>query len=297
MQGQNLRVVHRKELDTARWESLIASDPSASLYQTIWYQDLITDGDWYAVVSDDYDAAMPFALIRKGFGRLLAIDTVVNPLLIQRSIVLPCSKSYYLRDFMRFLERNFRQINLKVEHHKTTEIDAKSLQNHTINLEGDAEIVTQNYNRNTRRNIKSALESGVTIEKTDDVEATMKLLIAHDETGLVGKNNTMLKNLIATSIRNEQGYLLRAVAQNEMCGVGFFINYNRRVYFLLCASNDIGIKLKAMYALIDYAVKLSVGGFDVFDFTGSNIDSIARRNLSFGAEVEVYDIINFSKWF
>jgi hypothetical protein len=74
------------------------------------------------------------------------------------------------------------------------------------------------------------------------------------------------------------------------------MRFNKRIYFLLIASDAFAKKNGLTFALIDHMIAHYAGQFELFDFTGSQMKTIAQRNEGFGAQIETYFRYQ-KKWF
>ena len=160
--------------------------------------------------------------------------------------------------------------------------------NHILDIGRDYKEIRSGYNRNTLRNIRHAIKLGVTIEYENNPDMVVSFLAANDQSGSIHRYTSEIRELIKSSFDTLKGFAIKASIDDKIHSIAFFIEDNDRLYFLLCASDPIGKANKSMYLMIDRVIISYARKKNIFDFTGSNIENIARRNISFGAKTETY---------
>ena len=56
--------IHRKDIETEKWNGIIADSPAETIYPYSWYLDAVAD-NWSALVADDYRFIMPVVWKKK----------------------------------------------------------------------------------------------------------------------------------------------------------------------------------------------------------------------------------------
>jgi len=56
--------IQRKDIDTEKWNGVIAESPSETIYPYSWYLDAVSE-NWSAFVVDDYRFVMPLVWKKK----------------------------------------------------------------------------------------------------------------------------------------------------------------------------------------------------------------------------------------
>jgi hypothetical protein len=160
--------------------------------------------------------------------------------------------------------------------------------NHLLPI-GDTEAqVRSRYHRNVRRNIDKATAKGITLHSEACHPRILPFLVRYDTTSLLSKWENNIREAM-TVFQDKGGFAWTAEQGGEVQAAAYGVVYGDRVYFLLCQSSPAGKQAAAMYLLIDHLLAEFAGGkYKWFDFTGSGMPSIARRNLGFGAVREEY---------
>ena len=281
-----IRFLSRDEIDDKKWDDCIKSSSSNIVYGLTWYLDAITAKKWTAYVLDDYKAVMPF--IRKF---TFLIPRVIPPLLCQQLGIF--SKNDLLSQsncdtFYSMLKRNMWRFDVKTKTNLPENVHMDIKINHVLLLDKSYEDIEKKYNRNTKRNILQAKNVKLNLLKPLDYITTFEFLMLNDPSGIIKKYAANIKNFMATVHLLNKGFSIVAMENNIIRAAALLIVEDDRLYFTLCASNDKGKKTKAMYLIIDHIIKEYSGSKKIFDFTGSSIENISRRNDGFGSDKEIY---------
>lgn len=280
------KVLMRNQIDDHQWNSCINLSENRSVYALTWYLDAVTDAKWKAIVLDDYRAVMPVFRKCKFF-----IPYVMQPLLCQQLGIFSGDtflSALEVNNFFQILKQGILKFDIMCSSNLPEDISYIKKVNHVIKMDNNYEAISSEYNRNVKRNINTCNKEAFTYSETIDTEIFLDFIITHDQTNIVSKCRTNIKNLIDSAFNRKAAFFAVLYEDNSIRAAAFFIEDMDRLYFLLCASDQRGKKTKAMYLLIDLVIKKYAGKKKYFDFTGSNISSIARRNLSFGSDEEIY---------
>lgn len=279
----DFRIVSRADLDLRRWNDMCLKEEGDSLYNQAWFLDAMTQKSWSAIVMDDYVAALPFYRKKKWF-----ISYVVPPLLCQRMAIMGKADDTQRRLLYERLLQQGCKVVVSSDDQVPEGFTVGKKVNHIVSLSGSYDEISQKFNRNTRRNLNDFMQSGLTLEAYDDVKLVCQFLAKHDQTGLIARYIKNFEDLMVTSMQQGCGHILVSLFEEALVSVGFYIEWQSRIYFLLCASDATGKKYSATYAIIDAILQKYAGAGLIFDFTGSGIPGVARRNEGFGAITETY---------
>lgn len=290
-----IRLLRRNEIDDEKWNKSIATSIHVSVYALTWYLDAMTDSKWQAWISGDYEIVMPFYKKYK-----YGIPYITQPFLCQRLGLFHNKKEITPNEIDAFYDKLSSKVfkyDILTNDDFPFRLKHVKKENQILDLTLTYENLVKNYNRNTKRNLTfaKAVENHH-VNENKDIKAQIDFLKDNDPTLLLKKHYSKVEILIKSSISLKSGFLVSVVENDEIRASAFFILYEKRVYFLLCASDHRGKQIKSMYLLIDHVIQKYAGENKIFDFTGSNIQSIAQRNLGFGASVENYYHVKGS-WF
>lgn len=284
---EKIKILDTSEIDISKWDKYVSNTGGWSLYCKSWYLNAITQNSWKALIYGDYEGVIPFITTKKVFFNFCYPSplTKQNDFLF-RELGFSEKSNVYLH-----LTKHFSRIELLtpswIENSGFT--SSKKI-NHVIPLEGKTiQNIRGNYNRNTKRNINNAVLNEIYISEIFNIKEISKFIISCDNTKFFLKYPHILPSLLPEILEKGRGKVYGAFKNKDLTAIGIFVVEDLRVYFLICCSNQVGKDTKSMFLLIDEAISFYCNlGMSVFDFTGSSIKSIARRNLGFGSIEEVY---------
>jgi hypothetical protein len=291
-----IRYFSNNEIDKLKWDECISNSSPSLPYAFSWYLDIVSPG-WGGLISDYYEAVMPLPFKKKWF-----ITYAYKPFFVQqlgvfsRDIITPA----IIDSFIQKIPERFRFIHTTLNESNTINKSLTRVKciNHIIAIDKDYQDIYKGYNRNCRRNIKKALNGGLSID-LPDIQQFVKFISEHlgQKISTFGKEQSnLLEKIVAASIRNKTGELTGVFTrQHELCAAGFFIQTQDRHVFSVCASSEKGKQYYAMYLMVDDQIKKSAGFKKWFDFSGSNMKGIAYFNQSFGARGVAYPILHLNR--
>jgi len=290
MLKSKLKYLEREEIDIDKWDDVIKKSLQSRIYAYSWYLDAMTDYKWSALIIDDYVSVFPI-LVKK----ILFIPYVTHPYLCQQLGLFTTDPGYidqHSNIIIKYLKSNFLKTETTINNHFAVGKNIKVRSNHVLGLDLKYTDIYKNYNRNTRRNINKASEGELILRNSKDVPSFIEFMKIHDETDVVRRIEKNILALIKTTFDKGNGTLIIAEDELGIHSTAFYIKDEQRIYFLLCASDTLGKERKDMFFIIDEIIRRYAGQKFIFDFTGSNMENIARRNVGFGAETEIYYHLN-----
>lgn len=283
-----IKILKRAEIDIVKWDACIQNAKTSNLYACAWYLDIMTEKKWQAIVYGNYDVCFPFLLKWKWF-----IPYIVQPALCQRLGIYSLYDSEVDVIYKQLLKLCFK-VNICISDRAPSFFVHKRRQNHILDLQKPYELLYHNYNRNTKRNIAHSKSLGLKLEFVLDVDEVYLFLSNYDVTAYLKKNDRIVKSLVQTSMMEHGAFVVSAKHGESTVAMAYFMAYGNRLYFLLCASSEVGKATKAMYFLLDEVIRMYSHRPMILDFTGSILPSIARRNVGFGAQEEIYHQISWT---
>ena len=293
MLKSKLKYLEREEIDIDKWDDIIKKSLQSRIYAYSWYLDAMTDHKWSALIIDDYVSVFPI-LVKK----ILSIPYVTHPYLCQQLGLFTTDPGYMDQHsyiVIKYLKSNFLKTETTINSHFKVGKNINFRSNHVLGLDPKYTDIFKNYNRNTRRNINKANEGELILSNSKDVPSFIEFMKTHDETDVVRRIEKNILALVETSFDKGNGTLIIAEDKLGIHSTAFYIMDEHRIYFLLCASDEIGKERKAMFFIIDEIIRRYAGQKFIFDFTGSNMENIARRTAGFGADTEIYYHLNL-RW-
>lgn len=285
MHKLKIQYLRREDINENAWNHVVRHSPFNRVYAYSWFLDAMSDCAWTGIVIGDYEAVFPVLIKKKLF-----IPYVTTPPLCQQLGIYMMDQhntALYLGDILKSL-KSYLKTEVTVHTGSGFPNHCTIRTNHILSLNAPYEILQKGYNRNTIRNLHTAKKADTTIMQLFEVKSFLDFTQEHEPSGSIKHIYTQLHQLISHTLLHRNGHIVAVYHEGRPEAMAYYIEDQERIYFLVCASTEKGKTLKMMYLLIDHLIKTYADTSKIFDFTGSNMPSIARRNLGFGATVEAY---------
>ena len=285
-----IKFLSHSEIDFDKYDNCIENSMQGKVYAMSWYLDAVFP-NWSAYIVDDYNIVMPVPMKRK-FGLQYALQPqFCQQLGIFSKSWLSRMQAQELLDKLPFLYR------LCLNSGNADICKAKTMRpNYVLDLSETYEIIGRRFSQQCRRNVKKAKSF---VQHVAEITKDEYLTFLHDNAGQwIGKLQTpILTKLIDNamtakcaeflSVRDEQSQVLAAV---------FFLKWHDRLYYLSPVSSEEGRNCLSMSFLMNDIIERNSGMSMLIDFEGSSIESIRNFYVGFGAENELYPMIERNMW-
>ncbi|MBN2698607.1 MAG: hypothetical protein JXR52_07250 [Bacteroidales bacterium] len=291
-----IQFFQRKEIDTNRWNDVIASSPAETIYPYSWYLDAAAE-NWSAFVGEDYRFVMP-VIWRKRFG----IRYAFHPPFVQQLGVFgrEVTDPFLLQQFLREVGSAFRFGNIQLNSQnmigEEPGWEVSDRRNYELLLDRDYDTLYGHYSTNAKRNLKKALDHHPEISEDITLDELIQLKI---EAKISNRDNSYINwinNLFTAILDRGRGKVIGVRQEGRLIAGVFFAFSLKRSVYLLSASCDEGMETRAMFAIVDRFIRQNAGSGIILDFEGSNIPSIARFFSGFGAEPTTYQAVSFGRF-
>ena len=285
MRNSNIQIVNNKELDKVIWDKKICSSDSPSFFMLSWVLDILHP-NWDALVYLNYEAFMPIPKAKK-----IGLTYVFQPKFIRSLSIFNENEDHRLAIIAIFRE-TYSLVNINLDFELKESNSNGVFQK--LSIPCSRELLHNAYSKNAIRVISKL-----------DVEIEYKLI--YDAGTFINffkniknikslKSNSYVKlhQLISETLKRENGKLIAAFYNGEMIACGFFIFFQKQVYFLKGTVNKIGREKGAFYGLIDHVLQSVLGNFEQLDFVGSNDKGVANFYRKFGAQDFHYSILKYN---
>lgn len=278
-----IQYLKHEEIDFKKWNNLISTDVFSS--PLVYAEALnIASPKWNALIYGNYEYV--FAVpIKKKLG--------IIPYVWQPQFIPPVG--IYGLNPEKSIIHEFKNALSQIR-------ASKKLHSFTKFGESDLELKTQflknsfnRYNENTKRNIAKFENTLYEVRYTDSTDFLVDVF--YKEKGNQIKNIKfssieLLRKLCQYLVQYNFGKVVSIYNdKNELLAIALFINHNNTITYYKGAVTDIGKKNGAMHYLIDYGIRKLSDTINVFDFGGSNVDSVAKFYKGFGGEDRIYYLI------
>lgn len=291
-----IRFFRNDEIDRKRWDECIEGSYNGALYALSWYLDATADY-WDALVADDYAMVFPLTYYKKAGFKVLRQPIHAQQLgLFSKAAI---NEDIVLR-FLKAIPKSFRLGSLHLNAQNIIPIDKGFSVENRINielaLEGGVEELRKNYNRNNRRNLMKAHSNGITIKAGTDFSR----IITTFRDNLGSERYHVSDNCYKISYRlfevlQKRGMLTiyEAYDSDGQFVAGIILTvYKDRTIALFSGCTREGYKILASHLLFDYSIEQAVvGQSKIFDFEGSNTESVAFVFHGFGGLTVPYQLV------
>lgn len=285
-----IKFLRRKQIDIRKWNKTVLSSPQRLIYFESWFLDSMTDKCWNALVYGNYEYLMPLPY-RVKYG----MQYIYQPFITQRLGVIGQDIAGHntVNSFLKAVPIRYLIVNQSVVADNVTnyKYNVTLRNNHIINLIKGYSAIKSAYSRNTVRNLNVAYQSGLTVSYNIGFDKFIDFHCQHEVYQFTKPNLEHINMLINNSQTHAKAFAVGVYYSDNLVAAGLFIVDTQRVYFLLCSSSAVGRSKRAMFLLIDSVIQTYAGKKLIFDFTGSSLPTIARRNEGFGSETEHYNYI------
>tara|TARA_R110002073_G_scaffold293194_2_gene458789 strand:+ start:67988 stop:68884 length:897 start_codon:yes stop_codon:yes gene_type:complete len=286
-----IKYIHRNELDDVKYNECIEKSSQSLVYGYSWYLDSVVE-HWSAIVLNDYEAVMPIPNTKKYF-----IKYVYPPFWILQLGIFSQVDNYDKKSFINCLKVKFRFVELRLN--SDNEIDPPSQINRfqELQLISDYKSIKESYKSDRKKDLKRAAKHHLAEKWSDSPENLISLFknnVGKRTPNIKQQDYEKLNRLINTCIERGVGEILSIYETDILVASAFFLK-NKKTITILCSSTDFtNRKNGANTFLIDRAIYKYQQDYEIFNFGGSSIESIANYFLSFGAESVNYEFLKFN---
>jgi len=293
-----IQYLKHSRIDKERWDGCISRSVNRRVYAFSWYLDLVSP-HWDALVEDDYTSVFPLTCYHKW-----SVSYLAQPWFTQQLGLFSTSNisESQVAGFIRAIPRSFSFIEIHLNamnRYPGGEGVANLRSNYEMNLAPAYGELNRNYSQNTRRNIRKALDSEISISRGTGAEELIDLFrrnFGEKEGKLRDRHYDVLRRLIMCCIDHDQGYILGSKTKEGSLAAGAFFLFDRaHIYFLFAASSPEARQNGAMFLLIDRFIAEHAGKELILDFEGGHDKDLGRFYKSFGAVDVPYPVLQINR--
>jgi hypothetical protein len=282
-----LTYLKHSEINKVRWDEALKSFPNALVYASTWYLDSVTNDQWDAIISSDYNWLMPIPLKKK-----MGVNYLPTPVFVQQLGIFGPEKvsSEMSNHFFNMILKKCPfiefQINFNNEAPNLEGFGTRTRTNLILNLLQDKSKLNEKYSDNIKRNLKKAEQAKLRFNTTS-VRSIIKLFQedkAQELKGFKTEWYNFLDKLYNVSALRSYGACYGAYdpSGNLLAGM-FVVEWNGRATFIFSGNSISGKECGAMPALINHYLQNAPVSIHTFDFEGSDNEGLQRFYRSFGA--------------
>lgn len=291
-----IQYIKRKDLDVEKYDACIEKSIQSRIYAFSWYLDIVAE-NWDVLVLDDYKAVMPIPW-KKKYG----IKYVTQPLWLLELGVFSLEAKIDTQPFFKSLFNKFRFVESRLN--TDTSVDTASVfllskEMQVLSLEDDYNSVFKNYRKDRRKDLAKADKLDLKEKWKDSSENLIELFknnVGKRTPNILETDYVILKKLIDTCVEKKVGEILSIYDDKDhLVASGFFLKHKKKATILVSSTDFKNRKNGANTFLIDRAIFKYEKNFDIFNFGGSSMPTIAKYFLSFGGSSLKYQQIKLNK--
>lgn len=289
-----IRFAENENIDRDLWDAAIMQSSQPMVYAMSWYLDLVAPG-WNGLIEDNYQSVMPLVGAKK-FG----IQYLFQPPFCQQLGVFgKVNTTDTVKSFLQAIPRRYRFAEIMLNESCPINVPGvEMLTNITLQLGCNIENIRPGYNENTRRNIRKAAQSGLSVHKGFDIENIISLFKTNKGEAL-GKHESWYSTLKTLSFQLRHLGLSNTYCMlnphNEIIAGILLVEFKGRAVLLFSGSGSEARETGAMHFLIDSILADICTTHQIFDFEGSNNENLAKFYLGFGGKVSNYPFIRINR--
>lgn len=293
-----IRFLKYKEIDFGKWDDCLRRSVNGLIYARSWYLDIVSPG-WEALVQNDYECIFPLTGASK-----MGIRYLRQPFFTQQLGLFstgPLSAGN-VSEFLNAIPSSYRFAEIQLNAFNQVEpgpYEIITRKNHELELIRPYEAISAGYSQNTARNIRKALDSGVTVKRKIDPDDLIRLFrenYGRKESKLAYRDYLTITRLITHSLRNSAGIIMGASDHpDRLDAAAFFLSDADRYIFLFSASDFKTRTNGAMFLLVDTFIREHCNRPVILDFEGGSDPGIGRFYKSFGAVETSYPMVRINR--
>jgi len=281
-----IKYLERFAIDDLRWNNCIDESINGIVYAYTWYLDIVSP-NWSALIADNYEYVFPLPGVKR-FG----VEMLLQPLFTQQLGLF--SKLHItpeiLQEFIVLISQRYKYINLHLNtlNRLSERLHSKDRVTYQLDLIPPYAKIQEGYHQNTRRNNLKSTALDVSVVREIPPETFVEFFKNNAVVKLKALNFNQIERIVRAVKERNLGYIVGAYSQGALCAAAFIVNSNGKLIYLFASSSYLGMKNRAMFAVVDQVIRWNAESHLVLDFEGSMIPSVARFYAGFGAMPCVY---------
>lgn len=285
----NIKFYGGKEINKEKWDEQFAVCTNRLIYGESVFLDHVCPG-WSALISEDWQSMMPLPIKSK-----MSIHYAFQPPFIQQLGIFYSDQ--YTVDVNPFLERAVVQaplIDLNFNYANDLPIGEKC-----CNYILDLSIPFDDLKKSFRKDLISKAKANKLICEETDIDNTIDAYIKEVVPRTKGLSLHSIQNfrkLCQHYESHDRLFCRKVVSQhNEPLGYALFLKDDRRIYYMLSATEKKGKSVDANPFLLHEVIREFSGKQLIFDFEGSEIPGVKFFFEKFAPQAQPYTRVRMNR--
>jgi hypothetical protein len=273
-----VRFIQREHIDCVKWDALVKSDPSVSVFSLSAYLDAVAE-NWCVFTDENYSKgiALPFTY-------RLGVKTCYTAVFL-RYVEWIGEQTVQFDQLISLLQAEFPggQICIKqaILGYPSEEFVFQRI----------LDLTERTINSQAKRMLTKSEKAVFSIEEATTIDG-IQAIIAEELPQKIATINDSSLTVLQQLTANLQGEkLLKILAvkkDNELVGGLYLVEFNDTVLYLKGAFTKEAKDSGAMYFAMNEAIKQAQAVGKNFDFGGSRVEGVRRFNVNLGGHDQVY---------
>ena len=283
----------RIAIDDNQWNKCIDESVNGVVYAYSWYLGIVSP-NWSALIGDDYDYIFPLPEFKR-----VGVDVLLQPVLNQQLGLISRKhiNGEVLNEFIHIIQQEYGYVNIHLNTLNNFSINNAFYERTTYQLDliSNYNQIQSRYSQNTRRNNLKAIALGVRVDRRVNVNDFLDFYRCNNAVRFSPAMHKRVELVVEVLLSRGLGDIVGAYINDTLCAAAFMVRSNGKLIYLFASSSPLGLKSRAMFAIVDQIIRWNAESHYVFDFEGSMIPSVARFYAGFGAQPCPYPHIIFDR--
>lgn len=283
--------IKHSNIDFEKWDKTVLSSEFPLVFAQSFYLNA-TSPNWDALILNDYESIFPLTIKSKFGFNYLPQPPFTSQLGVYGKVNNEIEKLFY-----NYIKLNFKLIEIELNaSNKLITENTFIKKTFVINYKNKF-----NYNQNTKRNIKKAIDNKFKVEFVAEEEflPLSKQLINPfliNEIRLPKSTINIFDDLINRSIKNKKLIVFKTIDSNgNIKAIAYFIYNEKHALYLKGVSINKTENNGSMHLLLDYAINYFKERVLCFDFGGGSLNlNLAQFYSGFGSTELNYNFLKIN---
>lgn len=282
--------IKHADIDKEKWDRCIDQSANGLIYAHSFYLDSMSE-NWDALVQMDYEAVMPLTW-KKKFG----IFYLHQPAFTQQLGIFGNNSwnENVIESFLNMAFKYFPFIEINLNFGNIYKKATKQKCNLILPLNHSFEEIQKKFRKDF---VKKTIKSDLMYLPSNDFEDAILLFQKSNSKKIsLSKNNYERFTQLCYLMSENGDLIVRKVTtrEGEVLSTAILFKDLKRIYYILSTTSEQGRKQQANYFLLYHVIKEFSERDLIFDFEGSEIQSIKAFFKKFGAVEQIYPFVRMN---
>jgi hypothetical protein len=273
-----LRFIQREHIDCAKWDALVKSDSSVSVFSLSTYLDSVAE-NWCVFTDEQYTKgiALPFT-------KRLSVKTCYTAVFL-RYVEWIGEQTIQFDKLISILQAEFPAGQLCIKQ------DALGYSREEFVFQHLPFSTERTINSQAKRMLSKADKKQYQLVEVDSTQDIQDIITEELPQKIASINDTSLSTLekLTRQLKNENRLRIIAIKdQTITIGGLYLVDFNDTILYLKGAFTKDAKDAGAMYFAMNEAIKQAQAAGKKFDFGGSRVEGVRRFNVNLGGHDQVY---------